>query len=33
LDKYNEDYAEEVKRIDEQIAKYQARIDKIVSLK
>lgn len=33
LDNYNEDYAKEIERIDEQIARYQARIDKIVSLK
>jgi hypothetical protein len=33
LEKYKENYTKQIEQIDEQIAKYQARIDKIVSLK
>ena len=33
LERYKENYTKQVEEIDEQIAKYQARIDKIVNLK
>ena len=33
LERYKENYAKQVEEIDEQITKYQARIDKIINLK